>query len=50
MTAFNPTAMKTSDLIELVKDMKASDPQMTQTAIANELGISQSSVSNYLKK
>lgn len=50
LSAFNPDSMNREELIGLVKDMKAADPKLTQTEIANELGISQSSVHNYLKK
>ncbi len=48
-TAFNPAGMERQDVINLVHHMKHKDG-LTQTEIANNLGISQSTVSNYLRK
>lgn len=49
-TAFNPDQMDKTELINLVKDMKKRNPKTSQAEIAEDLGISQSTVSNYLKK
>lgn len=48
-TAFNPDQMTRKEMVSLVHQMKTRD-KLTQTEIAKKLGISQSSVSNYLRK
>ncbi|MEX3729042.1 winged helix-turn-helix transcriptional regulator [Bilophila wadsworthia] len=48
-TAYNPDEMEREDLIRLVHQMKTKD-RLTQSEIARRLGISQSTVSNYLRK
>lgn len=48
MTAYDPNSLNKSDMINLVKTLYRSGT--SQTEIAKKLGISQSTVSNYVNK
>lgn len=47
-TAFDPNSMSRDEMKQLVREMRATE-RTTQAEIARKLGISQSTVSNYLR-